>query len=52
MIPTWYNPDTWVAYYDQYDYPDPLPPYALGHLDFWWFDQEGHEALVDAGALR
>lgn len=52
MIPTWYNPDTWVAYYDQYEHPDPLPPYALGHLDFWWFDQEGHEALVAAGALR
>ncbi len=52
MIPTWYNPDYWVAYYDQYDYPEPLPPYALGHLDFWWFDEEGHEALVEAGALR
>ena len=52
MIPTWYNPDTWVAYYDQYEHPDPLPPYALGHLDFWWFDQAGHDALVAAGALR
>ena len=52
MIPVWYNPDIWVAYYDQYAYPDPLPPYALGHLDFWWFDQDKHEALKAAGALR
>ena len=52
MIPLWYNPDTWVAYYDQYDYPEPLPDYALGHLDFWWYDAEGHEELVNEGALR
>nr|WP_246035984.1 extracellular solute-binding protein [Aliishimia ponticola] len=52
MIPLWYNPDTWVAYYDQYDYPDPLPTYALGHLDFWWFDAARNEELKAAGALR
>ncbi len=52
MIPMWYNPSTWVAYYDQYEYPTPLPPYALGQLDFWWFNAEKHEALVEAGALR
>lgn len=52
MIPLWYNPSYWVAYYDQYRHPDPIPAYALGHLDFWWFDQEAHEALVEAGALR
>jgi microcin C transport system substrate-binding protein len=52
MIPMWYNPSTWVAYYDQYEYPTPLPPYALGQLDFWWFNAEKHEALVAAGALR
>ena len=52
MIPVWYNPSTWVAYYDQYEYPDPLPPYALGQLDFWWFNADGNAALKDAGALR
>ncbi len=52
MVPLWYNPNTWVAYYDQYDYPKPLPPYALGHLDFWWYDSAGHERLIEAGALR
>lgn len=52
MIPTWYNPVNWVAYYNQYSYPDPLPPYALGQFDFWWFNADDHEALKAAGALR
>ncbi len=52
MIPVWYNPDYWLAYFDQFEHPEPLPPYALGHLDFWWYNAEGHERLVTAGALR
>jgi microcin C transport system substrate-binding protein len=40
MVPLWYNDSYWVAYYDQYEHPDPLPPYALGQLDFWWFDAD------------
>lgn len=52
MIPLWYKPSHWVAYYDQYRHPDTIPPYALGHLDFWWFDAEAHEQLKEAGALR
>jgi microcin C transport system substrate-binding protein len=23
IVPTWYNPDFWVAYYDMYDHPEP-----------------------------
>ncbi|MBD3679814.1 MAG: ABC transporter substrate-binding protein [Rhodobacteraceae bacterium] len=41
-----------VAYYDMYEHPDPLPPYALGNLDFWWYNAEKAEALRAAGALR
>ena len=52
MIPTWYKDSHWVSYYDQYEYPDPLPPYALGYLDFWWYNAEKGEALRAAGALR
>jgi microcin C transport system substrate-binding protein len=51
MIPTWYNPSHWVAYYDQYEHPE-IPPYALGHLDFWWYNQDKADALRAAGALR
>ena len=52
MIPMWYNDSYWVAYYDQYAHPDPLPPYDLGWLDFWWYEADKGKALKAAGALR
>ena len=52
MIPTWYKPDFWVAYYDMYERPETLPPYALGQLDFWWYNEEKAAALREAGALK
>lgn len=52
MIPVWYNDSYWVSYYDQYAYPDPLPPYDLGFLDFWWFEEDKAAALKSSGALR
>ena len=51
-VPQWQNTKHWVAYWDQYDYPKPLPPLALGQLDFWWYDAEKAQALRDAGALN
>ncbi|MEL7301837.1 MAG: extracellular solute-binding protein [Pseudomonadota bacterium] len=50
-VPQWQNTEHWVAYWDQYGRPDPLPPLALGQLDFWWYDAEKAQALRDAGAL-
>lgn len=52
MIPVWYKANYWVAYYDQYEHPDPLPPYDLGYLDFWWYNADRAGALKAAGALR
>lgn len=52
MIPVWYNPSHWVAYYDQYEHPDEIPAFALGQLDFWWYNEEKAAALREAGALR
>ena len=52
MIPVWYNPSHWVAYYDMFEHPDTIPPYALGQLDFWWYNEEKAEALKASGALR
>ncbi len=52
MIPVWYNPNNWVAYWDIFDHPEELPEFAIGALDFWWFDTERHQALRAAGALR
>jgi microcin C transport system substrate-binding protein len=50
-VPQWYKPTYWVAYYDMYDHPDPLPPYALGEMDFWWYDAERAAELEAAGAF-
>ncbi len=52
MIPVWYNPSFWVAYYDMFEHPETIPPYALGQLDFWWFNEEKAAALRSSGALR
>ncbi len=51
-VPQWYKPTYWVAYYDMYDHPEELPPYALGELDFWWYDAEAAERLRAAGAFQ
>lgn len=52
MVPMWYNDVNWVAYYDQYGRPETQPPYAVGQLDFWWYDAEKAQKLRDAGVLR
>jgi microcin C transport system substrate-binding protein len=50
-VPQWFNDSHWVAYYDYYRYPEELPPYALGFLDFWWIDAEAEAELRAAGAF-
>jgi microcin C transport system substrate-binding protein len=50
-IPQWYNPNHWVAYFDMYEYPKPLPRYSLGFLDFWWFNADKAAKLKAEGAL-
>jgi microcin C transport system substrate-binding protein len=50
-VPQWFNDSAWVAYYNHYRYPEPLPPYGIGYLDFWWVDPEAEQALRDQGVL-
>lgn len=52
LIPVWYKDSHWAAYYNQYEHPENQPPYALGYLDWWWFNADKAEALKSAGALR
>ena len=52
QIPTWYNGTYWLAYYDMFEHPDPLPDYGLGQLSLWWVNQEKADALKAAGALK
>ncbi len=51
-VPQWYKASHTVAYWDMFGHPDPMPPYALGELDFWWFDADKAAKLKKAGALR
>jgi microcin C transport system substrate-binding protein len=50
-VPQWFNDSSWVAYYNHYRYPEELPPYGVGFLDFWWVDPEAEQALRDQGGL-
>ena len=52
IIPDGFKPDYWVAYFDQYEHPETIPPYALGTLDFWWFNADKAAALKAASVLR
>lgn len=52
MIPVWYKASHWVAFYDQYEHPEEIAPFALGYLDYWWYNEEKAQALRAAGALR
>ncbi|CAM3341019.1 microcin C transport system substrate-binding protein [Paracoccus aminovorans] len=51
-VPQWFKGEHTVAYYDIYGHPETLPPYALGELDFWWYDADKAEKLKQSGALR
>lgn len=52
MVPVWYTPNEWVAYWDVYRHPDEFPRYSSGALDWWWFDADRAAELRAAGALR
>ena len=51
-VPQWFKGVHTVAYYDMFEHPEELPPYALGEMDFWWYNAEKAEALRASGALR
>jgi microcin C transport system substrate-binding protein len=51
-VPQWHKGKHTVAYYDMYEHPAELPPYALGELSFWWHNPEKEAALKAAGVLR
>ncbi len=51
-VPQWYKDKHTVAYFDIYEHPVNMPPYALGELDFWWYNADKAAALKAAGALN
>jgi microcin C transport system substrate-binding protein len=50
-IPQWYKASHNIAYLDIYEYPEPLPPYAMGEMDFWWYSEKKAQGLKEAGAF-
>lgn len=50
-VPQWYKSVHTVAYYDMFEYPDPLPPFALGNLSLWWYNADRAAELTAAGAF-
>ncbi len=52
IVPRYFKRDNWVAYYNMYERPETLPPYALGELTLWWYNAEKAQALRDKGALN
>lgn len=52
LVPRYYKRDNWVAYYDMYERPETLPPYAVGELSIWWYNAEKAQALKASGALK
>ncbi len=51
-VPQWFKDTHTVAYYDMFEHPENLPPYALGEMDFWWYNADKAAELKAAGALR
>ena len=50
-VPQWFKNKHTVSYLDIYEHPDPLPPFSLGYLDFWWVNPEKAAAMKAAGKL-
>lgn len=50
-MPEWYNPVSWVAYWDKYDHPRPVEMPMRG-LPFttWWYDEERAATLAERRA--
>ena len=51
-VPQWYKDVYTVAYYDMFEHPEALPPFALGELAFWWYNPEKAAKLKAAGAFQ
>lgn len=50
MIPVWFVPESWYAFWDVYRHPEVFPKFADGALDFWWFDAARAAQLRAEGA--
>ncbi len=38
VVPMWFKPADWIAYWKRVRHPDQMPGYALGYPAIWWYD--------------
>lgn len=50
-VPQWYNKFHNIAYFDVFGRPEALPPFGMGQMDIWWYDEAKAARLKAAGAL-
>ena len=50
-VPQWHNSFHNIAYLDVFSRPENLPPFSVGEMDFWWYDEAKAARLKAAGAL-
>ncbi len=51
-VPQWYLGAHRLAYMDIFEHPEKMPPYALGEMDFWWYNADKAKKLQAEGAFR
>ena len=49
--PQWFKGSHWIAFWDVFGRPDIKPPYRRGE-EYWWFEQDKYDRLIEIGALR
>lgn len=47
-IPNWYSASYRISYRNLYSRPENMPPYTLGELTIWWFDEEKAKLQQDS----
>ncbi len=45
VVPMWFKPADWIAYWKRVRHPDVMPGYALGYPAIWWHDAKAAAEL-------
>jgi microcin C transport system substrate-binding protein len=48
VVPQWYNPNDWIAYWDEFGRPEKLPSLTSAFTQVWWVDEAKEKALAAA----
>lgn len=49
VVPHWYNPVAWLAYWDKFRHPEPHPRRSVAFLEVWWLDGAKAARLAEVG---